>query len=555
MARVFISNHGRHDGLASEIAEALKKAGHSVWWYQKSLRPGDFPWEKIGAEIESSDKYVILYSLFYKESRQCSVEKNAIIEQCLQSQPPKGLMIVRADGIGIQDIETLMRPMWCPIVSSKNEISEYIAVARRVVEEIDSCVFLPSKVSLASSLEVFTESQSLEGFKLLLDSMIVDAAADLLFPQQETYETRRRCRDFYLRSLEDFAFATVYGSRVITSETFRPKLSAPSEPGVKLVGLLGELYEPYKPDEKILKGALLNDARSREWIAADIRSLGKSLTDVVTLPFFGGWMIRESQKHLGIHPSLFRDDLPPEKYEFDVSKERLYYEDRVLQGVLDDTALDILVGYLPKAPVPGADAYALPALKEFASRNALSLITNMWEYDLSARQQKAARLPHAVRAIVTQRSVDSAAPQQALLRDIVVRAPLLTALQRIGPGNKPSLVTALLDLRDAQPFKEMREVLEHEDLLVMEPTWVVEPPSEKTGSLSRKRREQRAERVLKLISGSTTLAPEQQDRFLLARRAALRRLGRLPASTYESEVFRIFPELAIATSGPRTVQS
>lgn len=547
MARVFISNHGRHDRLAGEIAGALKKAGHYVWWYQESLRPGDLTWEKIGQEIESSDKCVILYSRDYKEAQTCRTEEGIIINECIRSQPRKGLMVFRVDGVEIQEMDPVLRSMWCPTVSSH--------VAQRVVEEIDSCVFLPSKMSLASSLEVFTESQSLEGFKLVVDGMIVNAAADLLFPQQETYETRRRCRDFYLRSLEDFAFAVVYGSKVITSESFRPRISAPSEPGVELVGLLGELYEPYKPDEKILKGALLNDARSREWIAADIRSLGQSLTEVITLPFFGGWMIRESQKHLGTHPSLFRDDLPPEKYEFDVSKETPYYEDRVLQGVLDDTALDILVGYLPKAPVPGADAYALPALKEFVSRNALSLITIMWEYDLSARQQKAARLPHAVRAIVTQRSVDSAAPQQALLRDIVVRAPLLKALQRIGPRSKPSLIIALLDLRDAQPFKEMREVLEHEDLLVMEPTWVLEPESEKTGSLSRNRREQRAERVLKLISGSTTLAPEQQDPFLLARRAALRRLGRVRASTYESEVLRIFSELATATSGPRTVQS
>ena len=91
------------------------------------------------------------------------------------------------------------------------------------------------------------------------------------------------------------------------------------------------------------------------------------------------------------------------------------------------------------------------------------------------------------------------------------------------------LLTILVDLRDQRPFKQVRQVLERENLMVLEPS---------------RQKEEKAQELIALINGhAKTADPDHLDRFLIRRRTALRRLSPLLTREYEHELYRIFPDL------------
>ncbi len=204
-----------------------------------------------------------------------------------------------------------------------------------------------------------------------------------------------------------------------------------------------------------------------------------------------------------------------------------YYRNRTLQDTLPAEAVSTLTGFLPRSPREGQDLFAPSALREFVTQNVLSLITIMWEYDESALRKGMWRMPHVVRSVVKQQSIHKALEQhQELLRDIVVRHALVTAARQGLNTKRDRLITMLTDLRDVSPFRDVREVLEHEDLVLLEPSHI---------------KEKRAQALLRLIGGYC--GSGDRDRFLLVRRSALRSLDSADASSYENEIHRIFPEL------------
>jgi hypothetical protein len=366
------------------------------------------------------------------------------------------------------------------------------------------------------------------GFNLIVDGMIVNSVAELIQDDQQTERIRRLCHASYERSLEDFAFAVVYGSKLVTSKDFRGSVTTPDQPGVELAARLGEICEQGVYPAEISEGRLLLDGAYCEKIRADIEQFARCVVNPRLNHFFRDYMVREASKHLGNDSSLFQNDLEPEKYNFDTR--RPYYQNRSLQDALGQPATDSLVRFLPISPHNSRDKYALKALKEFATRNVLSLITIMWESDAFASDTNSWRLPHILRALVRQKSLYSVGTmQQEHLRDMVVQHALGTAFRHMRRTRTEHIVTILLNQRDEPPFKQIRQILEQEHLLFF---------------TSDPRNEERAIKILRLIKSSATSAtyPLDPDYLSLEQRSALRKL-RMDSKDYEAELYRVFPAL------------
>jgi hypothetical protein len=378
-----------------------------------------------------------------------------------------------------------------------------------------------SEVLAEGAGQVKTRS-SPKGFALLTDGIIVSLVGELIQNDGDTREIRQQCRQSYQRCLEDFAFALVYGSKIVTSKDFRPSVTKPTQPGKELATRLGEICETHVLEDDLKDGALLAKAANRELIKKDFLSFADCLGHRQSIPYFHDWLAREAKIHLGTDSSLFREGMEPEKYLFDVV--RPYYRDRLLQEVLDVKTIERLVSFLPKSPGPNGDPYATGALKEFATRNVLTLMTIDQEYNESAVRNGKWRMPHITRSLVKQGSID----RQEYLRDLVTLNALVAAFRHTKREKPHMLLTILVDLRDRYPFKRVRQVLERENLLVLEPN---------------RQKEEKAQKLIALINSHAKSVDSGLDRFLIERRAALRRLSPLLTREYEHELCRIFPDL------------
>ena len=360
-------------------------------------------------------------------------------------------------------------------------------------------------------------------FALLTDGMIVSHVGELIQNDDDTREIRQHCRQSYQRCLEDFAFALVYGSKIVTSKDFRPSVTKPTQPGQELATRLGEICEIHVLEDDLKDGVLFANVPSRELIKKNLLFFADCLRQPKNVRYFRDWLVREAKIHLGTDSSLFREGTEPEKYQFDVV--RPYYRNRLLQDVLDVKTVDTLVSFLPKCPVPKGDPYATSALKEFATQNALTLMTIDQEYDESAVRNGKWRMPHVTRSLVKQGSID----QQEYLRDLVTLNALVAAFRHTKREKPDMLLTILIDLRDQDPFKQVRQILERENLLFLEPN---------------QQKEEKAQKLIALINSHAKSTDQDLDRFMIERRAALRRLSPLLTREYEGELYRIFPDLS-----------
>jgi hypothetical protein len=370
------------------------------------------------------------------------------------------------------------------------------------------------------------------GFNLVVDGMIINSVAELLHDDPETRPLHQICRASYERSLADFSFALVYASHIVTSKDFRPSVTTRDQPGKELVARLGEIWVPGIYPAEIGGGRLLLDVEALAGIKADINTLARCIADGRWTHFFRDYMSREAVKHLGEDSSLFKKDHDPDKYEFKVVSP--YYQHRSLQSSLGLKATDTLVSFLPKAPTNSKDRYALNALREFATRNVLSLITIMWESNLFAKKNDSWRAPHVLRALVREQSSGiGKLDQQKYLRDMIVQHALANALRHIRTSTKQNIVTVLMNQRDEYPFNEIRKILEEEHLVFLSD----DPRAEK-----------RAQRVLRMIN-SHALQDFHQDSIQLKKdRSTLREVRTISAPKYEAALYGVFPELSPAAS-------
>jgi hypothetical protein len=369
-------------------------------------------------------------------------------------------------------------------------------------------------------------------FDLAVDGLTVNCVGELIVDDPETGDIRRKCHESYLQSLEDFAFATVYGGRVLTSRSFRPNDKMKSQPGVELISQLGEIAEVHQLAPEVVGGALLKSGPNRKLVADHIECLSDCLSDSTCIPIFKDWMVRESKKYLGDDQSLFDEDLPADNYKFKVALS--YYADPQLQGMLSQATVKTLIGFLPERPSKGEDRFANSALKEFVTRNALSLVTIMLEYDISAETRHFWRLPHLIRRHIKRQywkrhgeAVQNNVSHQERLRRIVVRHALVTALEK-GLVNRAKVVSALLGLRDEPEFKATREQLNELGLLHLHP-----------GAEN----ELKAKAILTSMY-SSDVPLTGLDQVLLHRSyLVFRSLKESTISKYERGLYRAFPEL------------
>jgi DNA-binding winged helix-turn-helix (wHTH) protein len=373
-----------------------------------------------------------------------------------------------------------------------------------------------------------TSPDNLETFTLVVDGMIINSVSELINSDPETESIRETCGASYERSLEDLAFATVYADRLITGKDFRPSLTTPDQPGQELAARLGEICDQRAFSAKITDGHLLRDEVPWTGIRDDIRRFSQCLADRHTRHYFRDYMAREATKHLGTDLTLFQDDIAPAEYRFNVK--RAYYTDRQLQDELG-SATDVLVSFLPDTPRNSTDRYATNALREFATRNVLSLITIMWEGQEYAKDKGARRAPHILRALVEmKKSKDHGSTQhQEIARDLVVEHALKIALRSRQEKNRHNIVGVLLNLRDDYPFKQIRKVLNEAHVELMEPV----PKNEKA-----------VLKIMKQLKALTGSAPVGSDKVRLARDTAVRALGGNISGEYVDELLRVFPELA-----------
>jgi transcriptional regulator with XRE-family HTH domain len=376
-----------------------------------------------------------------------------------------------------------------------------------------------------SDVEQASDLVSEGTFELVADGFIGNTAAELILDDDSTRSIRGCCSRLYEACLRDLAFGLVYGSHIVTAADFRPSSARPDPPGNELFQMIGEIGRRIKLDQYLVDGAVLSLKHSE--ILADIEYLGQCVLDPQMRPLFGEFMVQEARKHLGSDGSLFRAGLQAGEYKFDSKRD--YYLEPLLQGALGVAATDVLVSFLPKDK--DREPYALDALTQFATRNALTLVAIMWEYDLSAERRQMWRLPHILRSLVKQKSRErSLVQRQQELRELVVRNALLPALKRSERKSKHLLVGRLLDQRDDPVFRQVREVLAEENLMLLEP----DPLKEK-----------QAQRVLSNIR-NLAAGSFENDEFVLKRRSALRKLDTAMAAEFEEELYRLFPELNVA---------
>jgi hypothetical protein len=367
-------------------------------------------------------------------------------------------------------------------------------------------------------------------FSFLIDGMILDIVGELLMHDDSMVPIINRSRGTYQRGLEDFAFSLVYAES-ITSPT--DILDRSHDPGrysrADITAQLGQLWHFHRFGSDLKNGAILDDDGTRELVRRDIEAAGRCI--VKNGWPFRDWLFGEVPRHLGEHPSLAEDGLPREQFVFKVDEILRHYRDPGLQDAFGEDAANLAVGFLREATRNSALQYTAPALREFATASVVSLVTIMRENDTSAERNKIWRMPHLLRSLVKQEALfrkDIQHEQQLHLRRIITQHALSSALRDVQEIERRSLITVLLNMRDAYPFRNIRTILQAEQLVLSNPT---------------EANELKAERILKEIAKLSNAGPLIRDRFSLSGRNVLRELSTVKADRFEPQLYRVFPAL------------
>ncbi len=246
--------------------------------------------------------------------------------------------------------------------------------------------------------------------------------------------------------------------------------------------------------------------------------------------------MREAEKFLGIDATLFRKVNHYSERHF--SKE--YYRHDLVDEIparLGQSALDTLVGFLPKSPKKDSggkskDKYEQSALIQFVSEVVLTHLTTMYEFEKSAQRQQTWRMPYALRAEITRQL--SRTQQQDRLRRTVVRHALRYALRETsGDDRKADIVSMFVAMRGIEPFVEIREMLG--ELVILEAS---EDKEVRAVELNRNIR-----------NAGYRGGVESNDSFSTARNSILRELAREGQldDEYRSLLTRLFPALEAQT--------
>ena len=168
---------------------------------------------------------------------------------------------------------------------------------------------------------------SKDGFAISIDGIILNSASELIYGRVDSSRVQD-CRLLYRSSIEDLAFALVYGSKL--SSKWRPRhevvldlgvdsSAVPHEPAEILISQFENgLYDADIEDKRFRYGRVLDNEQARLQIGQYITSLAKAMVMPSVREICREWLVREADTYLGEHRSLFaslkKDELtlPPQ---------------------------------------------------------------------------------------------------------------------------------------------------------------------------------------------------------------------------------------------------
>jgi hypothetical protein len=394
-------------------------------------------------------------------------------------------------------------------------------------------------IEIPDGRPLFTNSAGRDtghGFAISIDGIILNSASELIYGRIDTDQVED-CPLLYRSSIEDLAFALVYGSRI--SSKWRPHHKVASELGVDAAALTYEpagilishledgLYDTDIENEKFRYGRILDNEQDRTQIGQYIESLGKAMEMPVVREMCREWLVREAATYLGEHSSVFEVFKNGDRLRF--GKE--YYDSPLrgeIPGLVGEGNLKTLVSFLPKMPLGTKEQYSPLALREFVLRNVLTHITIMYEYERAAEAGNTHRLPFMLRCAVKEHwHKEHEAEDQ--LRTMLVRSALYEGLRESADAyGREQLVKRLLWVRKEPNFVSMRSRLDELSAMV---------------------KEHRSKGMEKLLDELRSNAPQRHetiDKIGISRNVVLPHLmfKRVDAREYMLALERAFPELA-----------
>jgi len=368
------------------------------------------------------------------------------------------------------------------------------------------------------------------GFCVSFDSAMINHVWELITNQGALDGVIRSCHRTFRSCLEAFAFAIVYSSKIASGKNFRQSYGGQrNDQRIEFLEGLGELWMHQNLPEDVREGALLQQVAWRNQIKRDMQSVSRCI-ELESWPFKEA-MTYAAYRHLGKDDSLRIRNLPLKDYRFD--SDPPYYEDAELQSALGISATRQLARFLRDGIASGKEDYAESALQHFVSLNFLTHITIMREYHVGCLPRDnnpgLYRLSHAMRSVILGTTTyDHNTEQQRLLRNLVVQHTLFTAFKSVHSISRQSLISTLKSLREEKHFRKMREILEHDHLIMFH-------PSEE----SERKARSRIQEIWRCADPQFRVSESYGvDGF-----AIMRDIGKSSARLYESELYRTFPEL------------
>lgn len=389
---------------------------------------------------------------------------------------------------------------------------------------------------------LYTTSTALgakHGFAISIDGIILNSASELIFGCVDRSRVQE-CRLLYRSSIEDLAFALVYGSRLSSKWLPRDEVAHDlgvgastlvQEPAELLISQFGaDLYGVDKEDARFRYGRVLENEHARRGISQYIVSLGKALEMPFVKEICREWLVREADTYLGEDRSLFTSLKKDEPLHFG----KKYYSSDFLDevpGLIGHSALNILISFLPKA-FRGKDKqkpYTPFARQQFVLQNILTHLTIMYEYEKSSEAQNVHRLPFILRGVVKERWYKEY-EKESQLRTLLVRSALYEGLHEAEDAyGREQLVKRLLWIREEAEFAQMRNRLEELGVMV---------------------KEQRSKGIESLLD---EIRNNKQQRHDVTVRVGLTRntvmplvmIRRVDAGVYIERLYKYFPELNV----------
>lgn len=234
---------------------------------------------------------------------------------------------------------------------------------------------------------------------LLMDGITVQHAGELLFDTEATTSQRRACSQTYLRCLEDFAFAVIFGQFSVTGNL---PLVGNESPGAELCKAFTEFQAPFEEAKTDPPDALLDAPLGRLVIADWLSALSRVRRS--DFRYWVDYIRREADAYLwpaDAHArALLTTSCSREQYRF--GKQPEYWFDAELEDCIEGQMFEVLV----TAAASAHGHVSSDGVREFVRR---SLLAHMLIFEWYERRIQGAtateprvRLPHVTRTTVIQ---------------------------------------------------------------------------------------------------------------------------------------------------------